>query len=305
MSLLDPEKILTQVAKALPSTARSKVYFIGSLAVAYHFRAEMDRRGVNTKDADFVAHPASGVAMVRDIARRLRAAGWTWRIKGEWKPGDRATPVDELADLKLYPPEEHPSFWIEFQGLPERDAAREVDRRRVVLDEGHFALPRYRFARLTSLGLRETTSRIRYADPAMMALANLLSHPVVGSQHMSTPVAGKKCLRSAKDLGRVVAIALLAERREIGGWIEPWTKALRTCFPMSWREIGARTGNGLRELMEVGRKRRLGIALADAHWSVAHGLLSGRAITEKHVEIAGNQLLVDLIAPFEQRCRDA
>jgi hypothetical protein len=54
-----------------------------------------------------------------------------------------------------------------------------------------------------------------------MALANLLEHPVIGPQTMSTKIGGRTLKRSNKDLGRVLAIARLSENRR-------WKTGLRS-----------------------------------------------------------------------------
>ena len=70
----------------------------------------------------------------------------------------------------------------------------------------------------------------------MMALANLLSHPRVGSDRIeSGPMQG--LLLSAKDLGRVIALARLTGREETEVWPRTWLEALKNCFPDEWKEL--------------------------------------------------------------------
>ncbi len=206
MSRLDPDAILNRLAREIPAALHAHVYLIGSLAAAHHHRGKLDVGGVNTKDADLVVQPVGNIATVEAIASKLRAAGWKWKL--DFGPaGSAATPEDALPDVRLYPPESGAAYWIELQGLPEIEQVQDVRRLRVVIGGGHFSVPAFRFGGLTARGLRATPQGIPCADPSMMALANLLGHPDVGNRRMSSPIAGRECLRSAKDLGRVLALA--------------------------------------------------------------------------------------------------
>ncbi|MBI2898596.1 MAG: hypothetical protein HYY17_00255 [Planctomycetes bacterium] len=130
-----------------------------------------------------------------------------------------------------------------------------------------------------------------------MALANLLSHDVVGAQTMSTPIAGRTILRCVKDLGRVLAIARLSKAEEVAGWTRPWLKALKACFPKSWRLLGRRAGDGLRALMGDAS------AFEQAHHTTRVGLLLGQGITEDHLRAVAEQLFETALDPLRAACR--
>jgi hypothetical protein len=105
----------------------------------------------------------------------------------------------------------------------------------VNLADGWYGLPSFRFMGLTASYRLRSESGLEYASPAMMALANLLSHPMVGNERIqSGPMQG--FLRSAKDLGRVLALARLAGRDETETWVEhliPQRSKRPTRLPMS------------------------------------------------------------------------
>jgi len=136
--------------------------------------------------------------------------------------------------------------------------------------------------------------RLEYASPAMMALPNLLSHPGVRPDRISQPIGGRKILRSAKDLGRVLALAHLSAREDVEAWLDPWIEGLQGCFPEGWRALARSAGSGLRELL--GNTETLGEALHTCEV----GLLQGRGVTMENLAAIGEQVLVDVIEPLEE-----
>jgi hypothetical protein len=296
MPSLDPQALVPRLATGIPAGLCKHAYLVGSLAAAWHYREQLRFRTIRTKDADVVIQPVGASMQVARIAESLRKKGWRWRDLDERGPGTAATPVDELAAIRLTPPTGHDDYFIEFLGLPEVEQSAPKRWVRVILKEGHFGVPCFRFMGVTARNLRIAAGGLRYADPAMMALSNLLSHPQVGSAEMSSPVNGRKCLRSAKDLGRVLAFARLQSRADLALWKEPWLEALRAAFPRSWRKLGAGVGAGIRELLSHRR------GLDDALWTAGHGLLFGMNVSGENLRGLGLQLIQDLIEPFEADC---
>ncbi len=298
MNLIDPEVIWKRLVADIPNPVHKNIHLTGSLAAGYHFRDALATRGVYTKDANVVVQPSGDASTIAQIAAVLRSLGWKWRLE-DVAPGDASKPLNALPSACLYPPGRGPSYWLDFQMLPKTEQAEPVDWFRVVVGSEHFAVPAFRFASLTAQGLKGARPVLRYADPAMTALANLLSHPEVGFGKMTTTIEGMEYPRSAKDLGLVLAIAYLDTSEEIAGWVDSWTEALRTCFPRSWRGLGARTGDGLRALLQDNRGWK------GAHRAAANGLLSGKGVTREALFALAQQFLSDLVEPFERRCTQA
>lgn len=297
MPSLDPEFLIPRLAAQIPTSLRNHAYLAGSLAAAWHFRAQLKERAIRTKDADVVIRPVGAIDQIRRIAESLRRKGWRWRDQEERGPGTAATRNEDLAAIRLRPPSNREEYFLEFLGVPAVEQATDVQWERIILKEGHYGVPCFRFMGFTSLNLRRAAKGLRYADPAMMALSNLLSHPRVGTHEMSSPIEGRKCLRSAKDLGRVLAFAKLMSRQETMGWKAAWLNAMKTCFPERWRALGAVAGQGLRELLSDRR------GMSDAWWTASNGLLFGHGVTETNLKFVGQQLLRDLVEPFESDCR--
>ncbi|MCE9581678.1 MAG: hypothetical protein K8T20_04085 [Planctomycetes bacterium] len=296
MPSLDPQALVPRIAAGIPSGLRKHAYLVGSLAAAWHYREQLRFRAIRTKDADVVIQPVGAAKEIARIAQSLRKKGWRWLNIDERGPGTAATPEDELAAIRLTPPTGDDDYFIEFLGLPEVEQSASKRWVRVILKEGHFGVPCFRFMGVTARNLRLAVGGLKYADPAMMALSNLLSHPKIGNAEMSSPINGRKCLRSAKDLGRVLAFARLQSRAELSLWKDPWLEALRAAFPKSWRKMGAGVGAGVRELLSHRR------GLDDALWTAGHGLLVGMNVTAENLRGLGLQLLRDLIEPFEKDC---
>lgn len=191
---------------------------IGSLAAGYHFFKNDPSKAVRTKDVDCVLSPFhAAVGAGQTIARQLLDEGWQQRMAGEHQqPGNASTPVEHLPAVRLYPPGVDPdseqAWFLELLTVPESTADEGRKWTRLPLDEGHFGLPTFRFISITAFdALPVGDLGIRYARPEMMALANLLEHPEIKPDRMSGLFADRAIKRSNKDLGRVLAIATLAD----------------------------------------------------------------------------------------------
>jgi hypothetical protein len=288
MNRLDPNALFARIAGDVPSKLHRYLFVTGSLAAAYHFQAKLEGRAVYTKDADLVIHPAGNVDSCRETARTLLARGWTRTT--ECYPKLSPDPADELRAIRLYPPGPH-DYFVEFLNLPQQ-AQTELKRWiPLQMDDGWYGLPSFRFLGVSSLNRLTSSVGLEYAAPSMMALANLLSHPRIGSDRIeSGPMQG--LLRSAKDLGRVIALARLAGREETELWPKSWLEALKHCFPEEWKNLTSRAGDGLRELLGDDD------ALEQARKTADVGLLSGMGIEAEMLRASGDRLFLDVIDPL-------
>lgn len=299
MSALDPKAVFERLHGDFPRPLQKHLVVVGSLAAAYHFRAALEDRAVNTKDADIVVHPAGHVSSCKRVAERLFADRWTRRDTSY--PQKRRMPLDDLRAIRIYPPGSR-EYFVEFLAMPRREQVQ--DRRWVPVriaspgHEGWYGLPSYRFMGLAAGESRESHVGLRYATPRMMALANLLSHPTIGSQMMSTPVAGRPILRSAKDLGRVLAIAYLDGSEAVAAWPAAWRAGLSKCFPRTWRRVARTAGAGLTALL--GDRN----ALEQAHHTVRIGLLRGSGVTQENLRVVAEQVLDTAVAPLIRSARE-
>jgi hypothetical protein len=162
------------------------------------------------------------------------------------------------------------------------------------LNDGWYGLPSFKFLGIASIDRLSSHVRLEYASPSMMALANLLSHPQVGTQKIeSGSMTG--VLRSAKDLGRVIALAHLAGREETETWHDLWLKATQECFPEHWKELLIQTGSGLEELLQDQN------ALEDARITTDIGILNGLQISAEALQGIGERLIQDVIVPLRAK----
>ena len=195
MTRLDPERIFDRLVNDLPADLHDHVFVVGSLAAAYHFRVELHQQGVNTKDADLVVHPAGDAVSCSSMAERLLELGW--RPHPDCYPSSSPTPGDALRAIRLYPPESM-DYFVEFLNLPEVGQVETKKWIPVEVQGGWFGLPTFRFQGLCAHSRLQSQHRLDYASPAAMALANLLSHPVIRRERMSLHIGGREILRSAK-----------------------------------------------------------------------------------------------------------
>lgn len=298
MADLSPAEVLRHVAKAIPDECLEHIVIVGSLAAAHQLRRGHGVAPVRTKDVDCVVVPRiTAASLGTEIAQRLIDGGWRLRTAGTHGiPGDAATPSDRLPLVRLQPPEGAPWF-VELLTVPGEDATGSGDWERVELSIGHFALRSFRYFPLLTLEPTMTEFGLRCARPEMMALANLLEHPAIKPDTMSEPIAGRRCKRSNKDLGRVLAIVWLTGAVAPEGWPDAWAKgwesALRARFPASWRRLAGRVGDGLSALLASGDD------LEDAYWTCINGLLVGTGVSADQLRIAGRRLEFDVVRPLE------
>ncbi|WP_038160009.1 hypothetical protein [Verrucomicrobium sp. BvORR106] len=300
MSHVSPSRVFAEVARAVPEACRNNIVVIGSLAAGYHYFRKDPTKAVRTKDVDCVLEPFhAAVGAGQSIARQLLDAGWQRRVTGDHqKPGSVKTPVEELPAVRLYPPDVEPdseeAWFIELLTVPESADVSGRVWTRLPLAEGHFGLPTFRFLSVTTFRpLKAGPLGIRYARPEMMVLANLLEHPKIKPERMSAAIVGREIKRSNKDLGRVLAIARLADLDDYRPWAEAWRKALQACFPTEWSVLAKSVGNGMRELMASKTD------FEEAHHTCLNGLLSSDPPTVDGLRAAGERVLGDAIEYLE------
>jgi hypothetical protein len=300
VKLISPSGVLKQVAAAIPEDFRQNIIIVGSLAAGYYFFADNPELQVRTKDVDCLLSPRiQAIPAGQAVADRLFAEKWQLRAEGGWgKPGDAKTPDNQLSVVRLHPPGST-EWFIELLTVPESED--DLDRKdvRIVTSNGHFSLPSFGFLSLAEFQPIATPFGIAIARPETMALANLLHHPAIGQETMSGLIAGRSIKRSNKDLGRVLALARLAEAKEedsLQKWPEVWAAALQSRFPNGWRKLVPQVGAGLRQLLQPQHEADL----EEAHHTCANGLLVSQSPTLKLLGVTGQRLLQDAVEPLEQ-----
>jgi hypothetical protein len=148
MNKLDPHELFNRIAEDIPQEFHGELFLTGSLAAAYHFRAKLEGRAVNTKDADLVVHPFGNVDGCERMAIKLFDRGWI-RTE-ECYPRLNPTPTDDLRAIRLYPPQRTPrtdssDYFLEFLGLPEPDQTESKRWIPLKLNDGWYGLPCFRF----------------------------------------------------------------------------------------------------------------------------------------------------------------
>jgi len=256
-AMLSPAEVLTQVAAALPDEVRPNVVIIGSLAAAYHFFAADSDRAIRTKDVDCLFSPHSkAVAAAAVVTDRLIRANWTLREGPDWSvPGTKESRDEDLPMVRLRPPGTGASPWfLELLSAPPQyePGGSAKKQRRIETSAGHFAICSFDYLALAEWQPIELPLQIRIARPEMMALANLLHHPVISD----TLIAGTNYKRANKDLGRVLALAYLTTLRdrrsgedELSEWPSRMWLALQEKFGGQARQLAANAGAGLAELL--------------------------------------------------------
>ena len=294
MSKLNPKSLFKRIARDVPTNLHPHLFVTGSLAAAYHFAAVLEGRGINTKDVDLVVHPAGEVASCAQMAQQLLAGGW--RPVKDCTPQTTPELADTLRAIRLLPPDSQ-DYFIEFLGLPLPEQGSPKQWMPVRLPDGWYGLPCFKFMGLTAVGRLRSHVGLEYAEPALMALSNLLAHPCIGPERMASAGPMKGLLRSAKDLGRVLALARLAGREETETWLALWQAGLTQCFPATWQVQAAKAGDGLRELLSNAA------VLEEARQTTEIGLLNGKGVSVEMLQATGERFLQDVVVPLEESAR--
>jgi hypothetical protein len=288
MNRLDPNVLFERIANDVPEVLREHLFVTGSLAAAYHYKAKLRGQAINTKDADLVVHPAGDTDSCRAMTEQLRTLGW--RNTDECYPQPADAPTESLRAIRLFPPTSN-EYFIEFLNIPNKDQVEPKVWIPLQLQDGWYGLPSFRFLGIVSIDRIASHVGLEYAHPALMALANLLSHPEVGNTRIeSGDMQG--ILRSAKDLGRVIALAHLEGREQAESWREQWLRTVQSCFPESWTELVGGLGSGLEELLTDEN------AMEDARRTTDIGLLNGMDVSAEMLHATGERLMQDVILPL-------
>ena len=162
----------------------------------------------------------------------------------------------------------------------------------------HFGLPSFEFTGIVTYKPARSPEGLSYARPESMALANLLEHRgftdqiIVGSE-----ILGRPMLRRNKDLGRVLAIAVLTPQAELEKWADQWSETITARFPDRWRSLAATVGDGLRKLLASDTD------LTEALEHCNSGLLAFRPVRFQELRSVGERVLSSAVEPLELRAR--
>jgi hypothetical protein len=307
MNSIIPSEVIKTVAEAVPADCLENLVIIGSLATAFAYFGDSRRIAVRTKDIDCLLKPhAVASEKGQAVATQLFNAGWKQRLLGDHvEPGNINTPENELPAVRLYHPainpEDENAWFIEL--LTEPESSKDVGKSwtRIVIDKGHFGLPSFRYLSIAAF-LPEKTNDfgLFYARPQMMALANMLEHPEIKPDRMSTRFNGREIKRSNKDLGRVLAIGYLEQEKgtiDFHKWAIDWLTALQICFPEDWKNLAKNAGSGLIQL--IGNSTDL----EEAHHTCAYGLLSSFGVRLDDLKEVGERIIGEAVADLIEQSK--
>lgn len=289
---ITPRDVLQSVAGAIAPALRGDVIIVGSLAAAYQLLRDGEQT-MRTKDVDSLVAPhAKALTSAAGVTQDLVAQGWipqadTSRFD---LPGRADTPMERLPVVRLRPPASQ-EWFLELLSAPSSVGVGGRDSRRLETLVGHFELPSFSYLGLVQHAPTVSEFGLKVAAPEMMALANLLHHPVIDPRPMSLAFAERSIKRSNKDLGRVVALAILADRIDedvLEQWPVRWEAALKELAPEQAGDLLARAPAGLHALLASERD------IDEALWTVNYGLLSDQPLTAEAFRIGLRRLLAEL-----------
>lgn len=269
---LDAAALLSRVAERIPPALRANVVVIGSIATAWAFRDVSGTHSVATKDIDLLLRPAiDAVATAETLGQELLDEGWQPQYPNGIQPGAADTPDDRLPALRLSPPGDTDSWFVELLAEPAIDQATRKYWRRFKTGLGEFGLPSFRYMRVAVHGADDTEFGLRVARPARMALAHLLEH----ADPDRTPISGLRDTppRFTKDVGRAIALWWLArEQSPLAGehWLAEWRQTLAALYPDREAEMKESARAGLTSVTDY---------LREAHAIALNGVLAPHGTT--------------------------
>jgi hypothetical protein len=287
MNFIDPSALMERLARDLPSSIQRNVILVGSLAAAYHYEDRIQRGTVRTKDADLLLQPRSvAVKVGQQGAKKLRDLKWQYELMGR-EPQQESDRVGDAPVVRLYPPDSK-DYFVEFLTVQDPNSQAVKDYIPVLLPEGYFCLPSFKFIGLTAWSPLESKSGLMYARPSMMALANLLSHPKIAPTRLGQPYGQMRPKRSNKDLGRVLALAWL-EGQDAASWFAEWRSGLTQALREESAGYFLGAVSGLRDLLDSPDD------LSEAWYTCDYGLLAGLDVSIDQLRIRGERLLADMM----------
>lgn len=269
---LDAAALLSRVAERVPPALRANVVVIGSIATAWAFRDVSGTHSVATKDIDLLLRPAiDAVATAETLGQDLLDEGWQPQYPNGIQPEAADTPDDRLPALRLSPPGDTDSWFVELLAEPTIDQATRKHWRRFKTGLGEFGLPSFRYMRVAVHGADDTEFGLRVARPARMALAHLLEH----ADPDRTPISGLRDTppRFTKDVGRAIALWWLArEQSPLAGehWLAEWRQTLAALYPDREAEMKKSARAGLTSVTDY---------LREAHAIALNGVLAPHGTT--------------------------
>lgn len=301
MKPISPDEVMAKIAAALPADCKENVIIIGSLAAGYHYFSNDGQRSIRTKDVDCMFSPyAKAVDSAKRATESLLKASWTPRTSGDWsKAGNATTELEELPMIRLKPPgaTEEDDWFLELLGAPDDQSNEPKVYQRVETSGGHYAICSFNFLALAEWEPIETKHGTRIARPEMMALANMLHHTAIRPEL----IRGTEHKRSNKDLGRVLALAWLAVRRdsingtqELDAWAQRMSDALKARFPTRAKELAFSAGLGIRALMKSDADMDQALRICNL------GLLASLEVNRDAYKAIGNQFLQRVIDLLER-----
>ena len=246
---LQADEVLRRVAAALPSDLVPGIVVVGSIATAWAFRDLPGEGRARTKDIDLLLTPAiDAVAVATTVGQDLIEAGWRLHYPEDRKPGAIDTPDDELPALRLIPPSTDEFFFVELLGAPQRGQTARRKWQRFETSAGHFGLPSFRFMPVAVQQPAESSTGLRIARPAAMALGHLLEH--ADPDRTPTASAPGQPPRFVKDVGRAVALWYLANEQSLlapAEWRQAWDIAVAAA-PVEHSQARQMARSGLQHL---------------------------------------------------------
>jgi len=289
---ITPREVLQQVALAIPETLRGDIIIVGSLAASYQLLRD-HAQVIRTKDIDGMLSPhARAVVSATAVTEKLLNSGWIPQATPDYDlPATAETPIKRLPVVRMCQPGNE-KWFLELLGAPNAVAPSDQSSKehpsRLQTSGGHFLLPSFAYLGLAQFQPTMSEYGLHIALPEMMALANLLHHPAIDPTPMSKPFAGISIKRSNKDLGRVVAMAFLADQQDedaLERWGQRWSEALYDMAPVHAARLLDVAPRGLHALLANAGD------IHQALHTVNNGLLTASRLTADQFVIAIRRLL--------------
>jgi len=198
--------------------------------------------------------------------------------------------------VRLRPPSDS-EWFLELLAAPPQYHHGAPDKKleRVHTKVGDFAICSFGYLALAEWQPLATQHGVYIARPEMMALSNLLHHPVIGDVR----IGGTEYKRANKDLGRVLALAHLTIARdrkdgtdELAEWPQRMWQALQAKFGDQAKPLAQRAGTGISALLSSPSDLQQALRIANL------GLLTSMDVGMDAIRATGRRFQAEVLEPL-------
>lgn len=228
MTTISVSSMADIISNELPLYMLDDAVVVGSAAAVMGIEASGGTELIRTKDVDLMLLPylPEQKESIADFSQMLLTSGWRHRPNLNYARSNiGATPPDLLPSLRLMPGTDT-EWYLEFMCSPSEDQKEWRKWHRIVLPDGHFVVPSYRFTDLAAWKPMRNVVGVKFARPEVLALIVALSHSRSASLPGDESQRLLYALRRIRDFSLLLAVTASADLDTLSEWPQHWALCL-------------------------------------------------------------------------------